>query len=45
GGAPAAAAHAEANRLCFIARSVAFPVHHEPEIRVLAGESSAGAAD
>jgi organic hydroperoxide reductase OsmC/OhrA len=41
----AAAAHAEANRLCFIARSVAFPVHHEPEIRVLAGESSAGAAD
>ncbi len=22
--------HAEANRLCFIARSVAFPVHHEP---------------
>ncbi|WP_422389886.1 OsmC family protein [Arthrobacter sp. N1] len=22
--------HAEANRLCFIARSVSFPVHHEP---------------
>lgn len=22
--------HAEANRLCFIARSVNFPVHHEP---------------
>jgi organic hydroperoxide reductase OsmC/OhrA len=22
--------HAEANRLCFIARSLAFPVHHEP---------------
>ncbi len=22
--------HAEAHRLCFIARSVAFPVHHEP---------------
>ena len=23
--------HAEANRLCFIANSVAFPVHHHPE--------------
>jgi organic hydroperoxide reductase OsmC/OhrA len=23
--------HAEANRLCFIANSVRFPVHHEPE--------------
>ena len=41
----ATAAHAEANRLCFIARSVAFPVHHEPVIRVLAADSSAGAAD
>jgi len=30
----ALAAHAEANRLCFIAASVAFPVHHLPEIRV-----------
>nr|WP_156609785.1 OsmC family protein [Auraticoccus cholistanensis] len=29
--------HAEANRLCFIARSVAFPVHHEPEPVVVAG--------
>lgn len=26
--------HAEANRLCFIASSVNFPVRHEPEIRV-----------
>ncbi|PCN47879.1 peroxiredoxin [Curtobacterium sp. 'Ferrero'] len=41
----ATAAHRTANGLCFIARSVAFPVHHEPEIRVLAGESSAGAAN
>ena len=41
----ATAAHAEANRLCFIARSVAFPVHHEPVIRVLAVDSSASAAD
>lgn len=30
----ARAAHAEANRLCFIAASMAFPVHHTPEIRV-----------
>jgi organic hydroperoxide reductase OsmC/OhrA len=30
----ARAAHAEANRLCFIAASMAFPVHHAPEIRV-----------
>lgn len=28
----ARAAHAEAARLCFIASSVNFPVHHEPEI-------------
>lgn len=27
---PAAALHAEAHRMCFIARSVAFPVAHEP---------------
>jgi organic hydroperoxide reductase OsmC/OhrA len=27
-------AHAEANRLCFIARSVNFPVLHEPTIQV-----------
>ncbi|KQO64703.1 OsmC family protein [Curtobacterium sp. Leaf261] len=32
----ATAAHAEANRLCFIAASVAFPVEHTPEIRVAA---------
>ncbi|WP_329131797.1 OsmC family protein [Streptomyces sp. NBC_01476] len=30
----ARALHAEANRLCFIANSVNFPVHHEPSIRV-----------
>ncbi len=36
GGDPdaARAAHAQASRLCFIASSVAFPVHHEPTIRV-----------
>ncbi|MGI8936998.1 MAG: OsmC family protein [Iamia sp.] len=28
--AAASALHAEANRMCFIARSVAFPVAHEP---------------
>lgn len=35
-GAPelARSLHAEANRLCFIASSVNFPVRHEPEIRV-----------
>ena len=26
--------HAEANRLCFIANSVNFPVHHEAETKV-----------
>jgi len=30
----AARLHAEANRLCFIASSVNFPVRHEPTIRV-----------
>ncbi|UCR90127.1 OsmC family protein [Mycetocola spongiae] len=30
----ALAAHQRANELCFIARSVNFPVRHEPEIRV-----------
>ncbi|WP_367651728.1 OsmC family protein [Curtobacterium sp. MCPF17_052] len=40
----ARAAHAEANRLCFIARSVAFPVHHEAEILVLGADASVGAA-
>jgi organic hydroperoxide reductase OsmC/OhrA len=30
----ATAAHAEANRLCFIANSVNFPVRHEPTILV-----------
>ena len=32
----AEAAHAEANRLCFVARSVAFPVHHSPVTKVRA---------
>jgi organic hydroperoxide reductase OsmC/OhrA len=31
--------HHEANKLCFIANSVKFPVKHEPEIRVLAPEA------
>jgi organic hydroperoxide reductase OsmC/OhrA len=47
--ADAEAAHATANQLCFIARSVAFPVHHEAETVVraatLAGDSSARGAD
>ena len=38
--AAAEAAHAEANRNCFIANSVNFPVRHEAEIRV-AGEAAA----
>jgi len=33
--ADAEAAHAQANALCFIARSVAFPVHHEATTLVL----------
>lgn len=28
----AQALHAEANRMCFVARSVNFPVHHKPEV-------------
>ncbi|PZE28849.1 MULTISPECIES: OsmC family protein [unclassified Curtobacterium] len=32
--ADATAAHARASSLCFIARSVSFPVRHEPVIRV-----------
>jgi organic hydroperoxide reductase OsmC/OhrA len=34
----ATAAHAEANALCFIARSVNFPVHHNATIDVRAAE-------
>lgn len=33
--------HAEASRLCFIAASVNFPVHHEPEIRQAAASADA----
>lgn len=36
--ADAEAAHAAANSLCFIARSVAFPVHHAPQIKVRAAD-------
>lgn len=32
---PAIAGHARANSLCFIANSVAFPVHHRPEVTAL----------
>ena len=32
--AVALAIHADANRLCFIAASVDFPIHHEPQIRL-----------
>lgn len=42
--ADAEAAHAEANRLCFIARSVAFPVHHEARTTVLGADASGGTA-
>ncbi|HEU0206286.1 MAG TPA: OsmC family protein [Pseudolysinimonas sp.] len=38
--AAALALHAEANRLCFIANSVNFPVRHEPQILVLDDELS-----
>lgn len=34
--ATAAGLHEEANRMCFIANSVSFPVHHEPAIAWLA---------
>ena len=34
--------HAEANRLCFIARSVAFPVRHEPVTVLVPVEQDAG---
>ena len=40
----AAAIHAEASEKCFIAASVAFPVHHEPTI-VVAGTAVGKAAD
>ncbi len=39
--ADAEAAHATANALCFIARSVAFPVHHQAETIVRPASSSA----
>jgi organic hydroperoxide reductase OsmC/OhrA len=41
-GDPAAARelHTEANRLCFIANSVNFPVHHEPQLLVVDDELS-----
>ncbi|MGF9663106.1 OsmC family protein [Arthrobacter crystallopoietes] len=29
--------HADANKLCFIARSVNFPVHHQPSVRTAQG--------
>jgi organic hydroperoxide reductase OsmC/OhrA len=35
--AKAAELHEEANRMCFIANSVNFPVHHEPVIRTPTG--------
>lgn len=36
--ADAEAAHAAASQLCFIARSVAFPVHHAPHTKVRAAD-------
>jgi organic hydroperoxide reductase OsmC/OhrA len=38
--ATALALHAEANRLCFIANSVNFPVRHEPQLLLLDDELS-----
>jgi len=38
----AQALHVEANRLCFIARSVSFPVRHEPITLVEPGTAGAG---
>jgi organic hydroperoxide reductase OsmC/OhrA len=38
--ATALALHAEANRLCFIANSVNFPVRHEPRIMLLDDDRS-----
>lgn len=38
--ATALALHAEANRLCFIANSVNFPVRHEPKILLLDDDRS-----
>ncbi|MEO6532418.1 MAG: OsmC family protein [Pseudolysinimonas sp.] len=38
--AAALALHAEANRLCFIANSVNFPVRHEPQILLLDDDRS-----
>ncbi|MES1169817.1 MAG: OsmC family protein, partial [Leifsonia sp.] len=38
--ATALALHAEANRLCFIANSVNFPVRHEPQIVLLDDDRS-----
>jgi organic hydroperoxide reductase OsmC/OhrA len=38
--ATALALHAEANRLCFIANSVNFPVRHEPQILLLDDDRS-----
>ncbi|QQD74971.1 OsmC family protein [Curtobacterium sp. YC1] len=43
--ADAEAAHATANELCFIARSVAFPVHHEPRVVVRAASSAGNSSD
>lgn len=39
----ALAAHRDAFEYCFIARSVNFPVRHEPVIEVAGGDSSGGA--
>ena len=42
----AIAAHRRTNELCFIARSVRFPVRHEPVVEVAAaGTGAGGAAD
>ncbi|MFC5788260.1 OsmC family peroxiredoxin [Agromyces tardus] len=40
----AAAIHAEASEKCFIAASVAFPVHHEPTILIAGADTGADAA-
>jgi len=35
----ARALHHEANKFCFIASSMNFPVHHEPEFRIVASQA------
>jgi organic hydroperoxide reductase OsmC/OhrA len=42
---PAGALHSAANAKCFIARSLNFPVRHEPQTRVREGSGQTGAGE